>query len=319
MQSNLDPAIQRALQLPSGSQAVAASYSGSGFSSTWKITVSNNEDRHDTSKPAQYFAKTSKGSAARVMFAGEYASLNAIHTVVPSFCPAALGHGELEDDPGTYFLVTEWLERSSSSGSSGKGHSSMSLAAKLAKLHTTPAPVPEAHDKSMFGFSVTTCCGDTPQDNSFKASWPEFYAENRLLAILERSEKQNGRDSELKDLIERTAREVVPRLLGDGHLGGQQVIVPVVVHGDLWSGNRGQGRIGSQETVEEVVFDPSASYSHSEFELGIMQMFGGFGGSFLEEYHKLVPKTEPVEEYDDRIRLYELWVIVVFLDYADCE
>ena len=59
--------------------------------------------------------------------------------------------------------------------------------------------------------------------------------------------------------------------------------------------------------AEDVVFDSSACYGHSEFELGIMKMFGGFGGSFLKEYHKLVPKTEPAEEYEDRVALYELY------------
>jgi protein-ribulosamine 3-kinase len=54
-----------------------------------------------------------------------------------------------------------------------------------------------------------------------------------------------------------------------------------------------------------MVFHPSACYAHIEYELGIMQMFGGFGGSFMREYHSLVPKTEPVEEYEDRVRLYE--------------
>ncbi|KZV93157.1 Fructosamine kinase, partial [Exidia glandulosa HHB12029] len=76
-------------------------------------------------------------------------------------------------------------------------------------------------------------------------------------------------------------------------------ITPVVVHGDLWSGN---ASVGSGQ-----VFDPSACYAHSEYELGIMKMFGGFGGQFMKEYHALVPKTEPVEEYDDRVTLYELY------------
>lgn len=35
--------------------------------------------------------------------------------------------------------------------------------------------------------------------------------------------------------------------------------------------------------------------------------FGGFGGDFLKEYHSICPKTEPVEEYDDRVMLYELY------------
>lgn len=35
--------------------------------------------------------------------------------------------------------------------------------------------------------------------------------------------------------------------------------------------------------------------------------FGGFGPDFLREYHSICPKTEPVEEYDDRVMLYELY------------
>ena len=54
------------------------------------------------------------------------------------------------------------------------------------------------------------------------------------------------------------------------------------------------------------MFDPSACYAHSECELGIMRMFGGFGARFLKEYHELCPKTEPVAEYEDRVSLYEL-------------
>jgi fructosamine-3-kinase len=161
----------------------------------------------------------------------------------------------------------------------------------------------------VFGFPVTTCCGDTPQDNSFKASWADFYAENRLRFILRRAESANGNDGELHSLIEKTASMVVPRLLGDGHLGGEKGVMPVVVHGDLWSGNAGVGTFASEDgsgEVQEVIYDPSACYAHSEYELGIMRMFGGFGGAFLKEYHEKVPKTEPVGEYEDRVRLYEL-------------
>lgn len=37
-----------------------------------------------------------------------------------------------------------------------------------------------------------------------------------------------------------------------------------------------------------------------------MKMFGGFGKAFLNEYHRICPKAEPVDEYDDRIALYKL-------------
>lgn len=186
--------------------------------------------------------------------------------------------------------------------------SAPSLAEKLAKLHTSPAPVPDGYDKPMFGFPVTTCCGDTPQDNSFKSSWADFYAENRLRFILRRAEKSNSVDKELHNLVETTASKVVPRLLGDEHLNHGKGVTPVVVHGDLWSGNASVGTIGNNGGgAEHFIYDSSACYAHNEFELGIMKMFGGFGQSFLREYHNLCPKTEPADEYEDRVKLYELY------------
>ena len=150
------------------------------------------------------------------------------------------------------------------------------------------------------------CCGDTEQPNNYTESWADFYAQDRLLAILKKSERTNGKDPTLRSLVEKTVAEIVPRLIGDKHLNGGKGVTPVVVHGDLWSGNKGRGRIGGRGAIEDVVFDPSACYAHSEYELGIMRMFGGFGGSFLKEYHQICPKCEPVDEYEDRVNLYEL-------------
>jgi protein-ribulosamine 3-kinase len=303
MSPSVDPAILRALSLDS-STAKIASHGGSGFASTFRISTTT------TTPPKSFFVKTSRGSDAAVMFEGEHASLNAIHFALPSLCPQSFGWGKMEQG-NSYFLMTEFLDlggrRSSKSGAGGRG---MSLAQKLAKLHTTPAPIPEGYDSPQFGFPVTTCCGDTPQPNTFTSSWPDFFAQNRLLFILKRGESRNGADPEIRRLVENSASTVVPRLLGPGHLGGSKGITPVVVHGDLWSGNHSTGTFlgrDDQSGVEDVVYDPSACYAHSEYELGIMRMFGGFGSGFMEDYHKLVPKTEPVEEYEDRVKLYEVY------------
>ena len=155
---------------------------------------------------------------------------------------------------------------------------------------------------------MPTCCGDTPQDNTLNPSWAEFYAENRLRAILKSAQKNNGADKDLATLVDLTASRVVPRLLGDDHLKDGRTgekITPSVVHGDLWSGNHGRGTIGDGG-VEEVVFDASSAWAHSEFEFGIMRMFGGFGAGFEREYHALKPRDEPVGEFEDRVALYEL-------------
>lgn len=228
--------------------------------------------------------------------------MNAIHNAVPNFCPQSHAHGSLADRPGTSFLATDFLDlRSSASASAGSG---LSLAQKLAKLHTTQAPIPDSFDRPMFGFPVTTCCGATPQDNSWQASWAEFYADNRIRAIGRACVRENGGDAEFERAVETVAGKVVPRLLGEETLKGG--VTPVVIHGDLWSGNHGRGVLAGKGGVEEVVYDPSAVYGHSEYELGIMRMFGGFGSGFWREYEKLVPKAEPVDEWEDRVALYEL-------------
>ncbi|KAI4199665.1 MAG: hypothetical protein LQ350_004456 [Teloschistes chrysophthalmus] len=314
----LDTTIIEALSLDPNTTTVKT-HGSSGFNATAKISTTLNDG---TQK--HLFMKTAHGQKAEVMFRGELASLNAIHAIVPSLCPAALYTGVSKED-GTAFLVTDFLDlsssSSSSSGSSGgsseeqqqqqqqQQHSGMSLAAKLAKLHTTPAPTPQGYTHPVFGFPETTCCGDTPQPNGYETSWANFYARNRLQAILEKCERNNGKDAEVRAMVEKVVEKVVPRLIGDEHLNGGKGVMPVVVHGDLWSGNKGRGRIGGKgAAVEDVVFDPSAVYGHSEYELGIMNMFGGFDGKgFWEEYHRICPMAEPVAEYGDRVRLYELY------------
>lgn len=308
--------ILRALSLSEPSKAsLSTSGLGSGFTSTGAIRASVPSEAGDGKEEEErrYFVKTSAdGKAAEEMFRGEYESLNAIATSVPGFCPRALAWGPLEEGKGkTFFLATEYLDLGVG------GRTGASLAQRLGKLHSTPAPGDPTTGKKRFGFPVATFCGDTKQPNRFKDSWAEFFAEERLMVILQESEKRNGKDAGLRELVERTANRVVPALLGDGHLGydkngNGEGITPVVIHGDLWSGNADRGRIvGSgrkedEEATGEVVYDPCAVYGHSEFELGIMKMFGGFGSTFFSAYHKIVPKTEPVEEYEDRVRLYEL-------------
>ena len=353
--SSIDPAIIRALSLDA-STAKIFSHGGSGFASTFRVTAStskstsastSNTHQQEPDTPT-FFLKTSSSPGAATMFEGEHMSLNAINSSVPTLCPKSFAWGRLDNDPKTYFLATEFLDLHGGGRKSktAKGDSSLSLAQKLAKLHTTPAPPVQDENSEIrqFGFPVMTCCGDTPQPNDYKPSWADFYAENRLMFILKRGESRNGSDPELRRLVERTVEEVVPRLLAPGHLGVRRSregeeddrgngVVPVVVHGDLWAGNHGRGAfVGRQSSnqdepqqnssslsssaaaaepvetvVEDVIFDPSSCYAHSEYELGLMRMFGGFSAGMMRDYHKLVPKTEPVEEYEERVTLYELY------------
>lgn len=297
----VDSAVLKLLSLDPSRTTVSSSVGGGMSSASTSVIKTKLNDGREKN----FFMKTAMGKEAEIMLRGEHASLNALHNAVPSLCPASYGWGRLSDSAGEFFLITDYLDLSSRLSTSSGPSGGSSMAAKLAKLHTTPAPIPEGYSKPMFGFPVTTCCGDTAQPNDFRESWAEFYAENRLRFILQQSEKSQGPDKELRNLISQTADVVVPRLLGDKHLNSGKGVIPVVVHGDLWSGNASRGRIGGQGEPEDLVFDPSSCYAHNEYDLGIMKMFGGFSG-IMEEYHSRCPRTEPVDEYDDRVALYEL-------------
>jgi protein-ribulosamine 3-kinase len=336
MAPKLDPAIIKALSLEASGTTLSA-HGGSGFAFTGKVTSVVD------GKEKLFFVKTGKGNESEIMFAGtvslflpsncptnssnlplwkqhwgrevkhvidtdtrtgEHQSLNAIHTAVLTLCPRSYAHGALSTGTGA-FLVTDFLDLTSSSSTKGSGQS---LAQKLATLHSTPAPIPSGYSEPQFGFLVPTCCGNTQQDNTFKSSWADFYAENRLRGILTSAQKNNGADKDLERFVNQTVDNVVPRLLGDEHLKDGKTgekIKPVVVHGDLWSGNHGRGTIWDGG-VEEVVFDPSSAWAHSEFDFGIMRMFGGFVGNFEKEYRELKPKDERAVEFEDRVALYEL-------------
>ncbi|RHZ56483.1 hypothetical protein CDV55_106120, partial [Aspergillus turcosus] len=220
--------ILRALSLPDASKAsLSTANLGSGFTSTGAIRATVPTTDGTGEEERRYFVKTSAdGKAAEEMFRGEYESLNAIADCVPGLCPRALAWGPLDADPAdaedsdskrkSFFLATEFLELGAGAGGRRTGES---LAQRLGKLHSTPAPADPETGRRRFGFPVATFCGDTKQPNRWRDSWAEFYAQERLLTVLETSEKRNGRDAGLREMVERTVRSVVPALLGDGHLG----------------------------------------------------------------------------------------------------
>lgn len=134
-------------------------------------------------------------------YAGEHTSLATLYDAVPLICPRSIGHGKLANSEA-YFLLTEFLNVNARINDSGSG---FSFAQKLAALHKRPAPIPKGRNRPMFGFPTMTCAGRTRQDNTFRCSWAEFFADNRLRVILRSIGETHGADGELHDWVEKTA------------------------------------------------------------------------------------------------------------------
>ena len=90
----------------------------------------------------------------------------------------------------------------------------------------------------------------------------------------------------------------LPRQLKIPDLFRDLDIVPALLHGDLWGGNVAEDSSGP------IIFDPASFYGHSEYELAIAGMFGGFSSAFYSAYHSKIPKAPGFEK---RLKLYQLF------------
>ncbi|VDN21618.1 unnamed protein product [Gongylonema pulchrum] len=115
-------------------------------------------------------------------------------------------------------------------------------------------------------------------------------ADSRITSTAKQLEPKTG-DRELPSLWSQLERKI-PEYFKDCE------IFPSLLHGDLWSGNYSFSKDGP------VLFDPASFYGHSEYEFGILTMFGGFSQQFHAAYHKLIPKAKGFEQ---RVLLYQLF------------
>ncbi|XP_060064709.1 ketosamine-3-kinase-like [Ylistrum balloti] len=246
-----------------------------------------------TGQGTKIFVKTNSDSEARLMFDGEFASLQAIQDTGIIRVPKPI---KVMDNPaGGAMLAMEYLDLKRLSRHAGK------LGESLAQLHLSNSKAEKEAEMaegfvgkksqyvSEFGFDLTTCCGFLPQDNTWEKSWVTFYA-RKLDFQLNKIEKEYN-DKEARELWS-TLQLKLPKFFQG------LTIKPALMHGDLWGGN-----VGELESCP-VVFDPASFYGHSEFELAIAQMFGGFSERFFQSYFKLLPKEQG---YSERLELYKLF------------
>ncbi|XP_068888354.1 fructosamine-3-kinase [Aphelocoma coerulescens] len=245
------------------------------------------------------FVKINHKPQARKMFEGEMASLEAIRKTKIVRVPQPI---KVIDLPGGgAMFAMEYLKMKHLNKYSSK------LGEQIAELHLYNQKLGEklrtegsrigkgaGHSESQFvdrfGFHTATCCGYIPQVNEWQSDWPSFFIRHRLQAQLDLIEKDYG-DREARELWSQL-KPKIPEMFCDVE------IVPALLHGDLWAGNVAEDDSGP------IIFDPASFYGHSEFELAIAGMFGGFSSSFFSAYHSIIPKAPGFEK---RNKLYQLF------------
>lgn len=229
----------------------------------------------------QWVVKQNNAIQFPLMLEKEYRAMQFLHQNSPLYYPKMLCHFTKNEQQ---FLVMEYVEEGPNNNKAqqhlGKG---------LAQQHRL--------SNSSFGWKEDNYIGSLKQVNTFKESWNDFFAENRLLFQAEQAfNKRLLVAQDLKQLERLCLRlnEMIP------------TEPAALLHGDLWAGNY---IIGQKN--QPVLYDPAIYYGHREMDLAMTQLFGGFSTDFYMTYQEVYPL---VKDWEERVKLFQLYPNLVHLN-----
>ena len=255
-----DPALQDWLTQQQLQVIGTETVSGGCVASCYKLTLSDGR---------VCFLKQQRG-ADSAQFAAEAAGLEALGQTGGLKTPQVLWHSADS-------LVLEYLAPAERTADFMQR-----LGEGLAQQHAQPS--------EQFGFVCDTWCGATRQPNTLTQDEYRFFAEQRLLYLgnicVDKALLSTVDLNRLEDLCTRLS-DLIPE-----H-------APVLLHGDLWSGNVHTGPNG-----EPVLIDPAVYQGWPESELAMTLLFGGFDPAFYRAYEA---NANILPDWRDRAALYNLW------------
>ncbi len=209
------------------------------------------------------------------VFAPEIDGLHAIEATNTVLTPKVICHGVTpEAEKSQEYLVLAFMRFSEL-----EDHWT-ELGALLAAMH-------KAHTGNTFGWPTDNLIGRTPQINTQRSQWAQFYAENRIGYQLECLARQGHQFVSIDDIVS----EVQSRL-------SSHQPVCSLLHGDLWSGNVGMTKRGA------VIYDPAVYIGDRETDIAMTELFGGFPAHFYDAYRHTWPLPD---DYPERRQLYQLY------------
>lgn len=233
-------------------------------------------------RPGDLFIKTHVGPP-RGMYTAEVAGLERLRRGTSLRVPVVVAHGE-EDGAAPAFLALERIEIGRGSRASAEA-----LGRGLAELHSVSADT--------FGDVDDNFIATLPQSNRRHATWPAFYADERLRPLVARARGAGLLGAKHAEEFER----LYARL--DALSGPAER--PALLHGDLWGGN---ALVDAR--AAPVLIDPSVYFGHREVDLAMMRLFGGFDRATFDAYAEAFPLPDGHAARVDLLQLYPLLVHV---------
>jgi len=222
-------------------------------------------------------------AAALPMLDAEADGLAALAAVAPTGLrlPTPLAWGRVGDQA---VLVLSWLDLEQRGGAGAWSR----LGQDLARLHRNS--LERGPGVGRFGWTRDNFIGSTPQRNGWQDDWAGFFAERRLAPQLRLAAASGQRLAGVERLL-----GLVPALLATH--GAE----PVLVHGDLWSGNAALLQGGGAS-----IYDPAVYRGDREVDLAMARLFGGFPEAFFSGYDQVWPLDPGGHARQDLYNLYHL-------------
>lgn len=255
-----------------GEQIISCSaMTGGDISEVYKLATASQE----------LLLKTHRGKQAFAMLSAEKQGLETISKTKTIQTPKVYFLGEYKN---TAFLVMEYVHIKNSNEKDFER-----LGLQLASLHQSTA--------LEFGFPNDNFIGSLPQSNHKHTDWTTFYVKERLQIQLDLARSKGLLSSQDIPNVD-SMLQVCNRYFQD--------IRPNLLHGDLWGGN-----FLIAENGVPYLIDPAVYYGHSEVDLAMSRLFGGFSSRFYDAYHSINPLGKDNQE---RNNLYQLYYLLVHLN-----
>lgn len=245
--------------------ATTNSVSGGCINQGYKVSSQNRE----------YFVKLNDVAQVE-MFAAEALGLKQMYATQTITVPQPICWGTAKNSS---YIVLQWLDlgRGDSQNWRLMGH-------QLAAMHRQGT-------SQDFGWERNNTIGSTPQVNTWKDNWADFFAEQRIGYQLRLAKRRGGSFPDTNQVIKAVKAKLETRKPQ-----------PSLVHGDLWSGNAAIGDDGSP-----IIFDPATYYGDRETDIAMTELFGGFPTAF---YHGYNEAWQLDSGYQQRKSIYNLYHVL---------
>lgn len=209
------------------------------------------------------------------MFFAEADALSVLEKTQTLRVPRVLGHGER-------WLALEWIEP----GKRDLRAFDEALGRGIAQLHK---------HRTEIGYRRDNYIGTLKQENTKAATWVEFFAQRRLMAMAKIGATTEKLPADVVTDIEWLCQRLT------AFIDDQEA--PSQLHGDLWGGN-----LMCDASGAPVLCDPAVYGGDREVDLAMMHLFGGFSPRVFSAYGEAFPLRPGASE---RMRLYQLYPLLV--------